>query len=274
MDYFVDCTWKYYNHALLPDCKPHETPSTPPKIVGGKNIFFARWTSNWDCNEDTGWWWCIKDTPFDMNLLKSKKRYEIKKGIAHFDVRIIAPEEYVDELYAINKETLESYAKSYRVIPDRNSFVRLIPSWSTTFGAFDRNTGQLCGYILMGHQRDEVLYFSSMCVLQSCEKMYINVALVYSMLEHYNDKLCNGYYIVDGETNINHVTNFQNWLCDKFQFRKVNVKLNIIYNPLVGGIVKIIYPIRSAIYKFGLDNKWLHKISGVLKMEEIRRRTL
>lgn len=104
--------------------------------------------------------------------------------------------------------------------------------------------------------------------------MYINAALVYSMLNHYNDKLCNGYYIVDGKTNINHVTNFQNWLCDKFQFRKVNAKLNIIYNPVVECIVKVIYPLRSTIYKFALNNKWMHKISGVLKMEEIRRHTV
>lgn len=42
--------------------------------------YLARWTSSFDCGHETNWWYVIKDTPFDINELKKKRRYEIRKG--------------------------------------------------------------------------------------------------------------------------------------------------------------------------------------------------
>ncbi len=64
-------SWKYYKHAMIPDCAPHEIVDTTPIEDGsiwsslGENYkpFFARWTSDFDCNHETNWWYCIKDTP-------------------------------------------------------------------------------------------------------------------------------------------------------------------------------------------------------------------
>ena len=43
----------------------------------------------------------IKDTPFDINALKAKRRYEINKGKKNFDVKKIRPSEHRDELYEV-----------------------------------------------------------------------------------------------------------------------------------------------------------------------------
>lgn len=43
------------------------------------NPYFARWTDNFDCGYETEWWYCIKDEPFDISKINSKKRYEIKQ---------------------------------------------------------------------------------------------------------------------------------------------------------------------------------------------------
>ena len=77
--------WEYYNHAAVPTVAPHEEPNLQPvednsiwKIDGGMPLL-ARWTTDFDCGSETNWWYVIKDTPFDINALKSKRRYEIKR---------------------------------------------------------------------------------------------------------------------------------------------------------------------------------------------------
>ena len=82
--------WKYYNHAGIPSTPPHVPINLEPiedgtfwKMRGG-TIQLVRWHSDWDCGYKTNWWYCIKDTPFDISALKSKRRYEINKGNKFF----------------------------------------------------------------------------------------------------------------------------------------------------------------------------------------------
>ena len=80
----------------------------------GDRPLFARWTSDFDCGYETNWWYCIKDTPFDISLLKSKKRYEINKGKRNFNVKIIDPREYSKEIVNIQIKTWMEYPETYR----------------------------------------------------------------------------------------------------------------------------------------------------------------
>ena len=58
-------TWHYYNHALLPDCAPHEAvvfasgKFDVPFNCGGGVPLMARWTSDFDCARKTSWWYEI-----------------------------------------------------------------------------------------------------------------------------------------------------------------------------------------------------------------------
>ncbi|MDG4515442.1 hypothetical protein [Streptococcus suis] len=268
--------WKYYQNAMLPECKPHEEVDISvfddKKLwqKQWKKVLFAKYTSDWDCEEETGWYWCIKDDPFDMSDVKAKYRYEIRKGIENFDVKVINPSEYTDQLYDVTVDALRQYPKAYQNIPNKETFLKQIPTWKVpTFAAFDK-MGGIVGYINMV-EREEVFYFSSLRVKKECEKHFVNHALVYGMLQYYNNKLANGCYIVDGERNINHVTSFQDFLCKKFNFRKANCRLNIIYRPGLKLFVNILYNFKGILQK--ADNlSVVHKINGVLKMEEICRK--
>lgn len=64
--------------------------------------------------EETSWWYVIKDTPFDIHVLKAKRRYEINKGLKNFDVRIINANDYAKELYKITKSAYLQYPDKYR----------------------------------------------------------------------------------------------------------------------------------------------------------------
>lgn len=56
----------------------------------------------------------IEDEPFDLSDLKSNYRYKINKDIKNFDVRVIKPRDYIDELYEVSAVAFESWPIKYR----------------------------------------------------------------------------------------------------------------------------------------------------------------
>ena len=266
--------WKYYNHAVIPTCAPHESPDLNPvkngsiwKIDGGIKVL-ATWITEWDCRTETNWWYVIKDTPLDINSLKSKRRYEINKGSKNFDVRKINPVDLKNDLYDVTVAAYSSWPQKYRPIVDFDTFVRGVEDWKAdVFGAFYTDSKKLQGYAIV-YKYDSYAEFSVLRVNPEFEKCAINAAIVAGILREYQENLKDGYYICDGSRSIRHETAFQDYLEKYFGFRKAYCRLNVKYRPLFGLGVKFIYPFRGLIKgTTGIGNK----MSGILRMEEICR---
>lgn len=266
--------WKYYNHAAIPTTAPHEIPDITPitdgsiwKIGGGGTPLLARWTTDFDCGYETNWWYVIKDTPFDISELKAKRRYEINKGIKNFDVKEIEPDNYADELFNVQIAAYSAYPDKYRPSVNREEFISSVQHWNSfvCLGAFDRESGMLCGYSLLSEESETYVDFKVMRTNPECEKNGVNAALVEGILRYFNSFLTQGGYICDGARSINHETAFQDYLEKYFGFRKAYCKLHITYNPRLKWVVRLMYPIRGFLLKMdGIGV--LHSINSVLKM--------
>lgn len=268
--------WKVYNHVLLMNVPPHK--NNIKKIPSGfymmtNNIVMARWTEGWDLDRDTGWYYCIKDTPINLEKLSKKKRYRIKHSLKLFDIRIINPIEYVDRIVEIQKSAFSQYPKNYRPKSiTKTSVLNEINDWnrnkSICIGSFVKDTNDLCGYSV-GQGKGKYVDFCIQKAMAEYEKKGLNLALTYGFCKYWLSD--NKYkYILDGERPIRHKTNFQEWLCSYFGFRYVYCRLRVKYNPMIGIIVKILYPLRGLIEKIG-SNSIAYNISCVLKQEEIVR---
>lgn len=270
--------WKYYNHAMLPTSEPHETPDMRPIEsgavwkAGGGTPLFARWTTDWDCGYETNWWYVIKDEPFDIDSLKSKRRYEVNKGNKNFEVRNINPAEYGAELYQVTTAAFSAYPKKYRPSVDRERFMKGIETWKEydVFGAFFRETNEPAGYALLKRQTDKFLDFTVLKTMPAMEKFAVNAALVYGILNYYNEFLKSGGIICDGARSINHETHFQDYLEKYFGFRKAYCKMHIVYNPKVKWLIKLLYPFRQILGKLD-EIGTVHQVNAVLRMDEIAR---
>lgn len=268
--------WRYYNHAAIPTCAPHEKPNMEPIENGdiwkmeGKPLL-ARWTTDFDCGHETNWWYVIKDVPFDISELKAKRRYEIQKGNRNFEVRQIIPAEYALELYAVAIAAYETYPASYRPNITQKKFVEDVTRWKhyRIYGAFDRETGKLCGYALL-ERKGRYVDFMVQKTIPAYEKKGINAELINQILLDHTEFLQSGGYICDGSRNINHATGFQEYLEKYFGFRKAYCKLHIKYQRWLGCGVKILYPFRQLLYRMDHSSK-SHKLIGLLKMEEFSR---
>ena len=267
--------WKYYNCAAIPTCAPHMEPDLSPIKDGSIwNIpghpLLARWTTEFDCGIMTDWWYVIKDTPFDISALKAKRRYEINKGLKNFEVRPIVPGDYAADLYEVAIAAYETYPASYRPDVARETFIRETERWITykSYGAFARETNELCGYVLL-REEERYINFEVQKTIPAYERLGVNAALIYRILEDHTHFLVDGGYICDGSRSINHETAFQDYLEKYFGFRKAFCKLHIRYSKRIGAIVNLIYPFRGLLSRLGGSK--MHKVSGLLKMEEIVR---
>ena len=268
--------WKYYNHAMIPTVAPHEKIDVEPLNNKqfwreNKKALFARWTSEFDCGYETNWWYVIKDTPFDVTTLKSKRRYEINKGKKHFEVRLIDVSEYEEELFDVTVAAYSSWPEKYRPSIDKKSFFETLTRWSEhiVYGAFSVGNKKLCGYAYL-KQFDTYYAFISLRVVPKSEKLGINAAIVAKILEDYTKDGQFSKYICDGEGSIQHETAFQDYLEKYFGFRKAYCKLHIAYNPRIKWIVKMLFPFRKMLHRFD-EVGFVHQINSVLYMEELYR---
>ena len=269
--------WKYYNHAAIPTTAPHEEPDLQPIEDGAiwqmsGAPLLARWTTEFDCGYETNWWYVIKDTLFDINALKAKRRWVINKGAKIFDVHIIKPMDYKEELYNVQVAAFSAYPKKYRPKVEKNKFMASIDRLESkvVLGAFYRETNQLVGYSYLT-QEAQCVYLNVLKSMPEYEKYQINAALVNGILQVFDPLLKNGGYICDGEKSILHETAFRDYLEKYFGFRKAYCKLHIIYNPKLKWLIRLIYPIRRVL--LGFDGFGLiHALNSVLKMEEIVRK--
>jgi hypothetical protein len=269
--------WRYYNHAIIPTTAPHETADISAleqkdiwKAFGGHPIL-ARWTSDFDCDENTCWWYCIKNKPFDFADVKSNYRQKIRKGLGNFDVRVIEPMQYADALYKVLEEAIESYPVKCRIKVEREAFIADLKDWNNgiTFAAFSREDNSLAGHMFVRVQ-DGYATLSVLKARPSEEKNQVNAAIVYAVLEHFQKDFSGDFYILAGERTINHDTNIHEYLDKYFGFRNAYCRMHIKYRPPVKFFVDCLYPLRGLIRRLKII-KVFCLIYGVLRMEEIAR---
>lgn len=273
--------WEYYNHALIPTTAPHVTPDVSwmkdskkwRAYADGKHPLFSRWTTDFDCKEDLGWWYCIKDDQLDLSKVKSKIRYTINHGLKNVDVRLIIPSEYSVELTEVNIAARLGYGEEIDIEEEKEQLIEQFRCYKKDniefIGAFLRESGKLIGYGIYEIYSDWV----SQSVIKTNPdylRTDVNAALVYFAVNRYMDGVFAVKYISNGAKNISHDTNFHNYLIKYFGFRKAYCKLHIQYQPIVGIVVNILFPFRKFLYKFE-KNPMVHNVVSILKMEEIHR---
>ncbi len=269
--------WQYHNHAMIPSIAPHDIVDESQlksasfwKPAEGYPLL-ARWTTDFDCQEQTNWWYIIKDTPFDIMSINTKYRTKIKRGLKAFEIRIVEPAIYAEELYQVQLEAFSSYPAKYRPRIDHNQFVACLcdKRKGTIFAAFSKDDNSIEGFMcVMIHESYLLLSMSG--AKPSQERKQLNAALVYGILDYFSKELAEGIYVVDGERSILHETLFQDYLEKYFGFRKAYCRLHIQYRQGIKQIVACLYPIRGLLKPLS-GVKPFCQINSVLKMEEIVR---
>lgn len=278
--------WEYYNHALVPTTPPHADPDTSwmkerrkwKELAGGAGYpLFARWTTDFDCQEETQWWYCIKDTKLDLSALNSKKRRMVNIGLRSVDVCIIDPAEYAEQLAEVNIAARLGYGEHIELNREKKALIdqfRANPDLDTCerveyTAAFLKDGGRMVGYGIYEIHKDWILQ-SVLKTDPQYHKFHASAALAYFCAERYLGEDFNIKYISIGARNISHPTNYYEYLMTYFGYRKAYCRLHVCYNGIIKFIVMTLYPFRRFIHRMA-KLKWMKDVSSVLYMEEIRR---
>ena len=226
--------WRRYKYGVFPNVAPDfeilESIKEIKSLISiRKRNFYVRWTTDFDCENETAFWYIIKDKFDGFDELSSNTRNQLRRGLKKCLVRKITQEELKELGYSVYQSSYLGYSKSSSYL-DEGKFiegVNNLPSDYELWGVFFQETNKL------------VAYAQNRLYSKSCEyrviklnpeylKYYISYALVFKMNEHYllERKLK---YVNDGARNISHQTNFQDFLEQKFKFRKAYCKLHIEY---------------------------------------------
>lgn len=278
----MDQEWEYYNHALVPTTAPHVTPDTSwmkdgkkwRELAGGKYPLFARWTTDFDCPEETQWWCLVKDTPFDIMSLKSNRRSLITRGLKRVDVKVIVPADYAAQMANVMIKAWKSYDASYEEGDDRknleNEFSQLTKEHlgnSEYLGAFLKDTDTMIGYSIY-NLYDDWIEYSVVKTDPEYLNTQVNAALAYHGLERYMKPGIR--YIMGGWRTMVHDTNYQDYLQKNFGYRKAYCRLHIEYRLWIRIVIHLLYPVRNMLKKHS-ENKLIYKIWCALRQEEIHR---
>lgn len=265
-------SWKYYNYAMIPTTAPHEPVDASP--VADKSIWkenkraiLARWTSDFDCGEETEWWYIIKEPPFGEDTLSAKSRRHVRQALKKAEAKIISPSEYAEALTVVHNNACRGYKNFAGDWARASSFV---DSETTDYwGIFALETNELIGYMTC-RRYDEYVETVTAKYDPQFLKLRGSDAVHYAVLNYYlNEK--NYRYVCSGARSVNHETNAQEYKISTFGFKKTYCRLNLEYNPKFKPLFRLLYPMRGLLAKLDKFGK-IHQLNAVLAMEEICRR--
>ena len=264
--------WKKYNGALITNLPPHKKNDIGKikMLVKESNVYFARWVTNFDCQEEMPFWYIIKKSHTSLDQYSSNIRNQIKKGLKNCVVKKVSKKEIINFGYEIYHSAFKSYKTFNKPVSEKNFIYELINLDKSYdfWGIYHDN-------VLIGYSKNRI-FNKNICEFCSTKfhpeylKYRPSEALFYTMSKHYLGEN-NFNYIHNGTRPLLHQTNIQDFLVKKFQFRKAYCCLKIKYHPFVRILVNIFYPLRNFL-KF-IPLSILKKIEVVLFQEELKRQS-
>ena len=262
------CLWRNYRRALLSAratvFHPNISTCEAKKLLRSSGALFMRYTKLSDGREGP-WWWVVCDS-YDLNRLPSKIRNQVNRGRRNCVVR------QVDAIW-LSEHGYECYFSAHQ----RYKYTSLLSRVDFQAVLLKKTTGpfefwaifvgdSLAGYIECIIENDQVTtniakfdpkYF----------KMYTSYALISHIQEYYVQ--IRKMVLDNGNRSISHDTLFQELLI-KLGYRKVYGNLIIVYKPIFGAAVNLLYPIRGLFMKFGKFDPF-PQLRSILFQEQIHR---
>ncbi|MCD4683515.1 MAG: hypothetical protein K8R86_09560 [Bacteroidales bacterium] len=267
--------WKEYQRTLIPDIAPHSRVQISidevKTLLKRKNIYLLTFISDWDCKNETEYWYVIKDKPEDINEYKSKVRNQINRGIKNCEVKKVNAQFIALNAYEIYNKAFATYnslVKPHTEKKFRDNMLALSKNPDYDFFAvFRKENDQLIAYA-QNKLQDTMVHYTTIKFHPDFLNLYPGYALIHEMNKYYLNTI-KLRYVSDGARSLVHETNIQGFLTQKFQFRKSYCRLNVFYSCKIVLFVKVLYPFR--IFLKLSDNSIFKSLYVLLKLENIRR---
>lgn len=227
--------WAYYKRGLVSMAPPYRNIIVDAKTLFKtyKNAFYIRWDSDFDKSDSKNYWHVIKDGEFVLDSLPGKSRNAIRKCLKNCEIK------QVDCRYIIENGGYDVYVSEYVRYQRKGhpSPVKSLETWSEGMRQAEANGQEFWG----GVYENKIIAYS-ICLkkekhvdlvtwkvdYERYNLLYPSYGLVYKMCEYYLNQE-SVLYVSDGGRSLTQHSNVQNFLIDKFRFRKAYTKLNVAF---------------------------------------------
>lgn len=221
-------------------------------------------TYDFDCEEETAYWYIVKDTFGGMAEYSSKMRNQVRKSLSCYEYRKIEREALLRDGYEVHRSAAESY-KVKAEVPNRAVYEEALLQGPENgfWGAYDRQSGALAAFG-KNIERAHSCNYSVLKATPEAMKRYVYYGLLHTMNQYYLETMRMD-YVCDGARSLTNHSNIQPFLIEKFHFRKAYCHLDITYQPYLRPIVRCLFPIRKCLP--------LRRAAMLLELESISRRS-
>ena len=225
-----------------------------------RNVF------DWDCQEETSFWYVIQDAPIGIESLLAKCRNQVRRSYKTLQFRMLDVNRggVTDGLYEVYSSSFTRYKIQTSIPMNKNEFelhIKGVSKVADFWGAFDNETQKLIAYAEVVIQDNAAKYTALKAIPEDMNRTYPFCGLLFEMNRYYIEEK-KFLYVTDGARSITEHSNIQTFL-EKFNFRRAYCHFRVTYVWWLGLIVKMLYPLRSIIRN--------QKITFLLRQEAINR---
>ena len=261
--------YKPYQHGAIYRGAPHTerelTHTECKEIMHAYRAWFVRNVYNFDCKDETSFWFVIQDKPLKIEDLPSKCRNQVRRSLKSLLFSKIDRESFVKGGgYFCYLESFKRYKvkTSAPMSEERfNNHIASVPDNTDFWVAIEQETKKMIAYAEVLCQDGCAKYTALKGIPEFLNKYYPFYGLLFVMNKYYIDE--HGYqFVTDGARSISEHSNIQTFL-EKFRFRKAYCHLNVTYVWWLKVIIDILYPFRN-LFCYG-------KLGYLLRFEAINR---
>lgn len=245
--------YENYRHALIwagaLEKEPKLSPTEAKSILRKSKSWMLRNVYDFDCGEETNFWYIIKDSYSESEYSKKIRKY-IEKANAKFYIRIISRKRILEQGYEVYLRAHDHYKIDDGFKFSRKNFLDEIFGMDEKeyefWGCIDKETDILQAYCIC-HIHDGICWFKYSRANPEFLPKYYPMYGMYDARHKYYLQDIKLKYVLTSARSITGHSNIQNFLIEKFGYRKAYCRLKIFYKPWLKLAVNIAYPFRSLI---------------------------
>ena len=261
--------YRYYKGAwiFLEENKETLLSKKESKELLKKGGFFVRNIYNFDCEEETSFWFVIKDNIEDITELPFSARRNIRRALRFYNIKKISLKEFSEIAFPIITSAQQSYKIKCHVFK-RNEFDEMIRNYEKEsdkeFWVVERkDNGEAVAVSINRIKSDSCEYDDLKCKPEALnDRTYPYYGLIFTMNKHYLEEK-KMKYVNDGSRSVSEHSNIQEFLMHNFGFRKAYCKLHIFYKWWIFVVIKVLFPFRKFVT--------FRKLRSILRLEEYSR---
>ena len=244
--------WCYYQKGIISTLPPYYNAIVDKKLFQQfKGALYIRWDSQFDQCKNKNYYHVIKDDQCTIDSLPSKTRNMVRRCLKNCEIKL------VDYQFIIDHGGYEVYRSEYRRYSKKgySALPKTLDNWADGMGeAFRRGQefwaviceSKVVAYSIC-HRKDAHVDFVTWKVdYENYNMLYPSYGLVFRMCEYYlaQDDIR---YVNDGGRSLSQHSSVQEFLIDRFNFRKAYSKLNAKFRWWLYVLLIILSPFENLI---------------------------